>query len=115
IPPRGPVQLSATVVTGTGVVRPVGQVTGPFPKLLDLEKQVVFDLAAQLGVELTQAEREQILRQGPKSLAAFLAYSRGLEAMDRGDYGAAARHFRSAAQADPGFQEIGRASCRERG
>jgi tetratricopeptide (TPR) repeat protein len=104
IPPRGPVQLAATVVTSTGVVRPVGHVTGPFPKLLDLEKQVVFDLAAQLGLELTQAEREQILRQGPKSLAAFLAYSRGLEAMDRGDYGAAARHFRSAAQADPSFQ-----------
>jgi len=104
IPPRGPVQLSATVVTGTGVVRPVGQVTGPFRKLLDLEKQVVFDLAAQLGLDLTQAEREQILRQGPKSLAAFLAYSRGLEAMDRGDYDAAARHFRSAAQADPSFQ-----------
>jgi len=104
IPPRGPVQLSATVVTGAGVVRPVGQVTGPFPKLLDLEKQVVFNLAAQLGLELTQAEREQIRRQGPKGLAAFLAYSRGLEAMDRGDYGAAARHFRSAAQADPSFQ-----------
>ena len=104
IPSRGPVQLSATVVTRTGVVRPVGQVTGPFPKLLDLEKQVVFQLAAQLGLELTQAERERILHQGPKSLAAFLAYSRGLEAMDRGDYGAAARHFRSAAQADPSFQ-----------
>src|SRR5438093_1047273 len=78
IPPRGPVQLSATVVTGTGVVRPVSQVTGPFAKLLDLEKQVVLDLAAQLGLELTQAERERILRQGPKSLAAFLAYSRAL-------------------------------------
>jgi len=104
IPRRGPVQLSATVVTGTGVVRPVDQVTGPFPKLLDLEKQVVFDLAAQLGFALTQAEREQILRQGPKNLAAFLAYSRGLEAMDRGDYDAAARHFKSAARADPSFQ-----------
>ncbi len=34
IPSRGPVQLSATVVTGSGVVRPVGQVSGPFPKLL---------------------------------------------------------------------------------
>jgi len=104
IPSRGPVQLSATVVTGTGVVRPVGQVSGPFSKLLDLEKQVVLELAAQLGLELTQAERERILRQGPKSLAAFLAYSRGLEAMDRGDYRAAARHFRAAAQADPSFQ-----------
>ena len=104
IPLRGPVQISATVVTGTGVVRPVDQVTGPFPKLLDLEKQVVFDLAAQLGFALTQGEREQILRQGPRNLAAFLAYSRGLEAMDRGDYDAAARHFKSAARADPSFQ-----------
>jgi tetratricopeptide (TPR) repeat protein len=104
IPRRGPVRLAATVVTGTGVVRPVGQVTGPFPKLLELEKQVVFDVATQLGLAVTQAEREKILRHGPKNLAAFLAYSRALEAMDRGDYRAAARHFRSAAQADPSFQ-----------
>jgi tetratricopeptide (TPR) repeat protein len=104
IPSGGEVQLSATVVTGTGVVRPVGQVTGPFPRLLELEKQLVLDLATQLGIELTQAEREQILRQGPKSLAAFLAYSRGLAELDRGDYSAAARDFRAAAQADPSFQ-----------
>lgn len=104
IPAQGPVQLSATVVTGTGVVRPAGQVTGPFPRLLELEKQVVFDLASQLGIELTEAERQRILRQGPKNLAAFLAYSRGLEDMDRGDYQGAARHFGAAAQADPSFQ-----------
>ncbi len=97
-------QLSATVVTGAGVVRPVGQVTGPFRQLLALEKQVVFDLAGQLGIALTEAERQEILRQGPKSLAAFLAYSRALEDLDRGDYGAAARHFGAAAHADPSFQ-----------
>src|SRR5213594_1686565 len=104
IPSRGPVQISASVVTGTGVVRPVGQVTGPFQRLLELEKQVVLDLAAQLGIAVTEAERQEILRQGPRNLAAFLAYSRGLEAMDRGRYGAAARHFRAATQADPSFQ-----------
>jgi len=97
-------QLSATVVTGAGVVRPVGQVTGPFRQLLALEKQVVFDLAGQLGIALTEAERQDILRQGPKNLAAFLAYSRALEDLDRGDYGAAARHFGAAARADPSFQ-----------
>ncbi len=104
IPSQGPVRLSASVVTGAGVVRPVGQVTGPFRQLLELEKQVVFDLATQLGIQLTEAERQRIRREGPKNLAAFLAYSRGLEAMDRGDYGAAARSFRAAAQADPSFQ-----------
>lgn len=106
IPPNesATMQLSATVVTGAGVVRPVGQVTGPFRQLLALEKQVVFDLAGQLGIALTEAERQEILRQGPKSLAAFLAYSRALEDLDRGDYGAAARHFGAAAHADPSFQ-----------
>jgi hypothetical protein len=104
IPTGGPVQLSAAVVTGAGVVRPVGQVTGPFPRLLELEKQVVFDLAAQLGIELTEAERQRILSQGPKSLAAFLAYSQGLDDLDRGDYAGAARNFGAAAQADPSFQ-----------
>jgi tetratricopeptide (TPR) repeat protein len=107
IPPGGAdaaVRLSASVVTGTGVVRPVGEETGPFRELLGLEKRVVFDLAAQLGIQLTEAERQRILRQGPQNLAAFLAYSRGLDALDRGDYGAAARSFRAAAQADPSFQ-----------
>src|SRR5439155_539697 len=62
IPPSGAatIQLSATVVTTAGVVRPVGQVTGPFRQLLALEKQVVFDLAGQLGIALTEAERQQI-------------------------------------------------------
>ena len=104
IPPeRAPVRLEASVVTATGVVRSVGQVTGPFADLLTLEKRVVFDLAAQLGIQLTEAERQRILQQGPKSLAAFLAYSRGLEAQDHGDYASAARHFRAAARADPSF------------
>jgi len=106
IPPSGAatIQLSATVVTTAGVVRPVGQVTGPFRQLLALEKQVVFDLAGQLGIALTEAERQQILRQGPKSLAAFLAYSRALDDLDRGDYDGAARNFGAATRADPSFQ-----------
>jgi len=99
-----PVQLSATVVSGAGVVRPVGQVTGPFKGLLELEKQLVFNLSDQLGIRLTEAEHQRILAQGTKSLAAFLAYSRGLDAMDRGDYAAAARNFGEAVRADPGFQ-----------
>src|SRR5205814_9336579 len=42
--------------------------------------------------------------QGPKNLAAFLAYSKGLEALDRGDYRTAAAHFSAAVRADPSFQ-----------
>ena len=104
IPPHGVVQLSASVVIVTGAVRPVSPVTGPFANLLDLEKRLVIDLSGQLGIELTQAERERILREGPKNLAAFLAYSDGLDAMDRGDYQAATRAFGAALRADPTFQ-----------
>ena len=100
----GSVQLTASVVTGAGVVRPVAPATGPLPQLLGLEKQVVFGLAAQLGIELTEAERQRILKEGPRQLAAFLAYSRGLEAMDAGDYSRAAGHFGEAARVDPGFR-----------
>jgi tetratricopeptide (TPR) repeat protein len=100
----GPVSLSASVVRGDGTVRSGAQASGTFRQLLDLEKQLVFGLAAQLGIQLTEAERQRILRQGPRNLAAFLAYSEGLEALDRGDYRAAAAAFGAAVRADPSFQ-----------
>jgi tetratricopeptide (TPR) repeat protein len=102
---NGPVRLSAAVVRGDGSVRSGAQANGTFKQLLDLEKQLVFGLATELGIQLTQAERQRILRQGPKNLAAFLAYSEGLEAMDRGDYRAAATAFAAAVRADPSFQQ----------
>lgn len=104
ITPAGPVRLSATVVRGDGTVRSGAQANGTFKQLLDLEKQLVFSLATQLGIQLTDAERQRILRQGPRNLAAFLAYSEGLDALDRGDYRAAAAAFSAAVRADPSFQ-----------
>src|SRR5881394_3668669 len=101
---NGPVRMSATVVRGDGSVRSGAQANGSFKQLLDLEKQLVFGLATELGIQLTEAERQRILRQGPKNLAAFLAYSQGLEALDRGDYRGAAAAFGAAARADPSFQ-----------
>jgi len=102
---NGPVRMSATVVRGDGSVRSGAQASGTFKQLLDLEKQLVFGLTAELGIQLTEAERQRILRQGPKNLAAFLAYSQGLEGLDHGDYRAAAAAFSAAVRADPSFQE----------
>ena len=101
---NGPVRMAAAVVSGDGTVRSGAQANGTFKQLLELEKQLVFGLATQLGIQLTDADRQRILRQGPKNLAAFLAYSQGLEALDRGDYRAAAAAFGAAARADPSFQ-----------
>src|SRR6059036_1491327 len=101
---NGPVRLSASVVRGDGTVRSGAQANGTFQQLLDLEKQLVINLTAQLGIQLTDAERQRILRQGPRNLAAFLAYSQGLEALDHGDYRAAASAFSASVRADPNFQ-----------
>jgi TolB-like protein len=105
ITPDGPVRLSASVVRGDGTARSGAQANGTFKELLDLEKQLVFGLATQLGIQLTDAERQSILRQGPRNLAAFLAYSQGLDALDRGDYQAAAAAFSASVRADPNFQQ----------
>jgi hypothetical protein len=101
---NGPVRMSATVVRGDGNVRSGAQANVTFKQLLDLEKQLVLGLATELGIQLTEAERQRILQQGPKNLAAFLAYSQGLDALDRGDYRAAAAAFSQASRADPSFQ-----------
>jgi TolB-like protein len=102
---NGPVRLTASVVRGDGTVRSGAEANGTFKALLDLEKQLVFSLATQLGIQLTDAERQRILRQGPRNLAAFLAYSQGLDALARGDYRAASVAFSAAVRADPNFQE----------
>lgn len=72
--------------------------------LFDMEKAVVFQVLGILGVELTPAEREQINQNRSENLLAFLAYGRGLEAMDRGDYASATQFFNQSIQLDPGFQ-----------
>jgi tetratricopeptide (TPR) repeat protein len=104
IPEDGDARLEAAVVMSSGEVTSPAARSGRLRDLLDLEKEVVVDIAGQLGYTLSEAERQLILENGTRNLAAFLAYSRGLLAEDRGDYSAAASHFREAAQADPNFQ-----------
>ena len=72
--------------------------------LFDMEKVVVFQVLDILGVELTPAEREQINQNRAENLLSFLAYGRGLQSMDRGDYASATQFFDQAIRLDPGFQ-----------
>jgi Tfp pilus assembly protein PilF len=71
--------------------------------IFDLEKEIVFNVFNTLGVTLTAAERERINTNRTANLLAFLAYGRGLDAMDDGNYEQAAAFFRQAAQLDPTF------------
>lgn len=72
-------------------------------QLFTLEKNIAFGLLDRLGVRLSVAERNLIELRPTRSLAAFLAYSRGLEAEDNGRFGEAARYYQQAAKLDPTF------------
>jgi TolB-like protein len=98
------IQVSANVVrTADGVISATGQGEDRLQRLFDLEKQIVLDLLDQLGIVPTPAERRAIGERPTTDLQAFLAFSRGLEAEDRGDFSAARRLFESAALQDAGF------------
>ena len=71
--------------------------------VFDAEKRIVLGVFADMGITLTAGERAAIEQRPTKSLAAFLAYSRGLAAEDAGRFDDAARLFEDAARIDPGF------------
>jgi tetratricopeptide (TPR) repeat protein len=104
IPPQGNARLEATVILSSGEVTGPESVSGQLRDLMGMEKDLVIAISVQLGYTLSEAERRSILENGTQSLIAFLAYSRGLEAADRGDFVTAAAHFAEAVRADPGFE-----------
>jgi len=72
-------------------------------RLFDLEKALVLQIFEGLGIQLTDAERAEIEQRPTQNLQAFLAWSRGLEAEDRGDYAGARDLFEQATRLDPSF------------
>lgn len=72
--------------------------------IFDLEKQIVFSIFDAVGVTLTATEREKINENRTGNLLAFLAYGRGLNELDRGNYQQASTFFRQSSQLDPNFQ-----------
>ncbi len=76
---------------------------GQLQKVFALQKSFVFKVIDDLGIKLTQAERDSIEAVPTESFLAFLAYSRGLEYQAQGNLGEAEAAFNQAQQADPGF------------
>jgi TolB-like protein len=102
--PTSQLRIDATVVRATDAqVAASGSNVDQVQALFDIEKAVVFQLLANLGITLTPAERVAISERPTRDIQAFLLYSRGLEAADRGDFAAAAASFGAAARRDPGF------------
>ena len=103
----GPDQLrttaSVTNVQTSAVQGSPAPQTSSLDQLFDMEKRVVLDLFRTLNVTLTTAEQNAIEQRPTRSMAAFLAYSRGLELEDQGRYDEASRLFDNALRLDPNF------------
>jgi TolB-like protein len=105
LPNRTDLRLDATVVDAKDAkVIATGTGSDKLQELFALQKQVLFRLVDQLGITLTPADRRALSERPTADLQAFLAYSRGLEAEDRGDWPGAESNFTTAVGRDPNFR-----------
>jgi TolB-like protein len=105
VPATSKLKVDADVVSSTTAkIVASGTAVDKLQQLLDVEKQVVFQLLDRLGIRLTPAERRAVSERPTADLQAFLAFSRGLQAEDRGDYEAAEKEYAAAALRDPSFR-----------
>ncbi len=97
------VDAAVVDVASAGVTASAGA-TDVLNRLFDLEKQLVLSIFGNLGIQLTPAEQAAINQRPTQNLQAFLAFSRGLEAEDRGDFAGAREAYGEAAGLDPSFR-----------
>lgn len=74
-------------------------------QIFKAQKALVFAIIDDLGIHLTQAERDAIAKVPTESYLALLNFSRGLEYKRAGMMPEAAAAFNDAVAADPGFGE----------
>jgi len=80
------------------------EVQGPLEKLFRLQKELTFGLIEEMGIALTDEQRDAIQEIPTESMLAFVAYSRGLDLEDQGETEAAAAAFQEAVDLDPAFE-----------
>ncbi|MBM2840756.1 MAG: hypothetical protein HW412_1284 [Bacteroidetes bacterium] len=71
--------------------------------LFKLEKDLVFGIIKEMGIQLSPGERERIQLIPTRNITAFLAYSIGLKEEDRRDFKAASVYYKQAVSLDPTF------------
>ncbi|MDP4117200.1 MAG: CsgG/HfaB family protein [Bacteroidota bacterium] len=91
--------------TSDGVFQPVKNVSGDINKYFKLQKELVFNIIDEMGIKISDEEREAIQVIPTESYLAFVAYSKGLDLEDRGLYGEAAEQFSQAFNIDPSFNQ----------
>ncbi len=95
--------VSSLTMTKTQTSRPSKSVSGSMEKLFELEKELAFGILDDMGIILTESEKNAIMKTPTESFDAFMAYSRGLNYADKGMYREAVQEFQKAIMADPNF------------
>lgn len=78
-------------------------IAGELSDMLHLQKDITFDLAEALAIELRPAVRKLIEMQPTADFQAFLAFSAGLAKEDAGAYEEALIYLQKAQELDPAF------------
>ncbi len=87
----------------TGRITATTPSRAPLDAILDAEKNLAFRLFETLGVRLTPAEQVLVEQRPTKSLAALLAYSRGVRDEALRDWRSAKTRYQAAVQLDANF------------
>ena len=95
--------LGTAVRTTTGVISAAAAAEDELMRLFDLEKELLFQLLDRMGISITPLERERIAERPTASMQAFLAFGRGIEREDAGDFVGAVAEYQTAIAVDPGF------------
>ncbi len=95
------------ILTKDGAIGQKNKKTGAMERLFRLQKDLVFDIVADMGIRLSKADREEIMKIPTESLLAFMAYSKGLDYSDRGQFEQARGSFQDALRLDPNFALAG--------
>ena len=89
--------------TQDGSLQQVKDVSGSLEEYFKLQKELVFNIIDQMGITLSDQEREAIQIIPTESYLAFAAYSKGLDLEDKGNYKEAAEQYQEATNIDPSF------------
>jgi TolB-like protein len=93
------------IKAATGETVSIEPIDGNLNQFFALEKRFVFAVIEKMGIVLSATEREQIQKIPTENLQAFMAYSEGLDAADRGDFAAAKKSFTQAHAIDAEFKQ----------
>ncbi|MEW6051230.1 MAG: tetratricopeptide repeat protein [Candidatus Zixiibacteriota bacterium] len=100
------IRLDGAVITTTDSSLKYPEASeGDVKAFFKLQKQFVFSVLDKMGITLTSEERDAISKVPTESYLAFIAYCRGLDYRNRGDFDQAKAEFNNAAAQDNGFTE----------